>query len=276
MNDKKIIVGIDFSQCSINALKYTIDIANKSHSDILMVWVNKPDNRKAIFLIDSDKIKEAVEKQFKKLISKYQSKLENGKISYVIKEGKIYKEIIDTANKNNAFAIVVGTHGLSGFEEFCIGSNANRIVSSAKCPVFTVRLRINIDKELKKIVLPIDNTFNTRQKVPFTASIAKHFDAKIHILALYSIDEENIKKIVDNYVKQIVSYLDENKVKYSLDSSHADNITDSTIKFAKKINANLISIMDEQEKSLNNFLLGSYARQMVNNSPIPVLYIHVK
>ncbi len=276
MNNKKIIVGIDFSECSINALKHAIDIANKSHSDILMVWVNKPDNKKAIFLIDSDKIKDAVKKQFEKLISKYQPNLKNVKMSYVIKEGKIYKEVTDFANKNNAFAIVVGTHGLSGFEEFWIGSNANRIVSSANCPVFTVRLRINNNKELKKIVLPIDNTFNTRQKVPFTALIAKSFKAKIHILALYNIDNEGVKNIVDKYVKQTTNYLDKNKVKYSLDSTYADNITDTTIKFAKKINANLISIMDEQEKSINNLFLGSYAQQMVNNSPIPVLCIHAK
>jgi len=54
----------------------------------------------------------------------------------------------------------------------------------------------------------------------------------------------------------------------------ADNITEATIEYAKKIDANLISIMTEQETKTSNLWLGPYASQMVNHSPIPVLSIH--
>mgnify|MGYP000974535028 CR=1 FL=1 len=56
----------------------------------------------------------------------------------------------------------------------------------------------------------------------------------------------------------------------------ADNITNATIKYAQKVNASLIAIMTEQETTASNILLGPYAQQMVNHSPIPVLSIQPK
>jgi len=71
-------------------------------------------------------------------------------------------------------------------------------------------------------------------------------------------------------------HLEEENIKYVVESLNADNLTDSTIEYALKVNANLISIMTEQEIAAKNLLLGPYAQQMVNHSPIPVLSIHPK
>jgi nucleotide-binding universal stress UspA family protein len=72
----------------------------------------------------------------------------------------------------------------------------------------------------------------------------------------------------------VKKHLDEENVRYVIKSIEADNVTDSTINYALNINANMISIMTEQEISAKNLLLGPYAQQMVNHSPIPVLSIH--
>ena len=84
------------------------------------------------------------------------------------------------------FLVMAGTHGASGFEEFWIGSNANRIVSALRKPVITIRGGVNINRNLEKIVLPLDSTPETRQKVPFTAYMAKIFNAEVHILRVYT------------------------------------------------------------------------------------------
>jgi nucleotide-binding universal stress UspA family protein len=48
------------------------------------------------------------------------------------------------------------------------------------------------------------------------------------------------------------------------------------IEMAKKLDANLISIMTEQETRTSNLWMGPFAHQTVNHSPIPVLSIHPK
>ena len=74
----------------------------------------------------------------------------------------------------------------------------------------------------------------------------------------------------------MVEYLEENDAKFIHSQVDADNITNTTVEFAQKIDANLISIMTEQEKTTANLWLGPYAQQMVNHSSIPVLSFHHK
>ncbi|HSG67233.1 MAG TPA: universal stress protein [Bacteroidales bacterium] len=273
---KKIVVAIDFLECSVNALAHAVSIAAKAGAELEMVWVNKPDNSKEIFQLDSESIISEVENRFEKLIEQFSPEIGNGTMSYKIREGKIYKEIVQEAEDINADLIVVGTHGASGFEEFWIGSNANKIVSASTKPIITIRGGIDIQRPLGRIVLPLDSTVETRQKLPFTAELASICGAEIFVLSVYTTKVSEIRYYVDTYTDQVIEYLEEEGIKYTRDAIEADNLTNSTIGYAERVDANLISIMTEQERTAANLFLGPYAQQMVNHSPFPVLSIHPK
>lgn len=272
---KNIIVAIDFSDCSVNALEHAISIACKGGYNIIMVWVNNPTTTKILLSSDqsSDMISE-VESQFKKLISKYSKSLPASNISYTIREGKVYHQVSLEAKERDSMLVVAGTHGTSGFEEFWIGSNANKIVSLAPCPVITIRGGIKVSRDLTKIVMPIDSTPETRQKASFTSLIAHLFNAEVHVLALYTTNIGTIQENIDSYAKQVARFLDDENITCVLENMRTENIARATIDYAEKIEANLISIMTEQETSTSNLWLGPYAQQLVNHSPIPVLSIH--
>jgi nucleotide-binding universal stress UspA family protein len=241
-----------------------------------MIWVNKPDQSKEVFISEPANLVEEVEKRFNQLIAKYQPQLKNNKISFLIRTGKVYEEIVKASEELDSFLIIVGTHGASGFEAFWVGSNAYKVVSAAERPIITIRGGVDITRSISKIVLPIDSTLETRQKVPITALISKYFDAEIHLLAVYTTRIKEVRRRVDDYVKQVDKYLTENQVLFVTETIEAENITDSTIEYATKINANLISVMDEQERKASNLWLGPYAQQMINQSPIPVLCVHAR
>jgi nucleotide-binding universal stress UspA family protein len=271
-----IIAAIDFSDCSINALEHAVSIAARGTLDVHMVWVNNPSITKTtIYSESSSALIDEIRKQFGKLVDKYKPQLPDSGIDFVIREGKVYREIIDEAKEMESLCIVMGTHGVSGFEQFWIGSNANKLISVATCPVITLRAGIDIKHEMKIIVMPVDSTLDTRQKVPFTAYLAKLFDAEIYVLSIYASKYKGIRKTVDEYTDQVCEYLDDEGIKFTRDVLDCDdNLTLATIDYAKKIKANLISIMTEQETSPFNLLIGPYAQQMVNNSPVPVLSIN--
>lgn len=270
---KVILVGIDFSDCSINALEHAITIARKAKSSIAMVWVNHLDYSKEIFSVEPQNIEEEVKARFDTIIKKYQYHIPDGKIEYYIKKGKVYKELRLIANEIDAFLVVIGTHGSSGFEEFWIGSNANRIVSGCTQPVITIRGGTDISGDLKKIVMPLDSTNVTRQKMPMTALLAKYFNSEVHIIGMLTSSSEDIRFKVRKFVLQAEEYLAENNIKFVSKIVDTHNITEETLNYAKEINANLISIMNEQETTTANLILGPYASQMVNHSTIPVLSI---
>lgn len=271
---KRILVAVDFSECSINALEHAITIARKAGSDIEMAFVIKPESSREIFTEGPQTLGAMIKDKFEELIEKYTAQLAPHKIFYTIAEGKIYKEIVRLAENKDVFLVVAGTHGASGFEEFWIGSNAYRIVMASSKPTITIRGGVKISRNLERIVLPIDSTVETRQKVPFTAYIASIFQAEVHVLSVYTSVVADIRRMVDGYSEQVMKHLEEENIRYVLNHVDGENLTDVTIDYAQKHDANLIAIMTEQERSTKNLLLGPYAQQMVNHSPFPVLCIH--
>ncbi len=273
---KQIIVAIDFSKHSIHALEFSIVIANVVGANIMMVWVDKPDSEDSIFDNADHEHRQEAKERLEELIEKYSKILKRGKLTYKLRKGKIYKEIANQAKYSDAYLIVTGSHGVSGFEAFWIGSNASKIVSYSPCPVVTLRESFPIKKTIQKVVLPIDNSTSTRQKVPFAMEFAKCFCSEIHVLELQSSSLKAVRNKVSSYAAQVDNFLTENDVKHVVKTIDAENITTATIKYAEDIKADLIIIMTEQELELSNIWLGPYAQQMVNNSPIPVMSVHPK
>ncbi len=270
-----IIAAIDFSDCSVNALEHAVSIASRGALDVHMIWVNNPSITKTTIYSDtSADLIDEIRKQFGKLVEKYSPMLEDSTIDFVIREGKIYREIIDEAKEMESLCIVMGSHGVSGFEQFWIGSNANKLISVSPCPVLTLRAGIDAKVELKCILMPIDSTLDTRQKVPFTAYLARLYESEVYVLSIYASKYKSIQTRVNIYTDQVCKYLEEEGIKFHRDILRCDNLTTGTIEYAKRVRANLISIMTEQETSPFNLLVGPYAQQMVNNSPYPVLSIN--
>ena len=272
---KIIIVGMDFSEGAINALNFAVQIANVTEANIMLVWVQKKKSSGTVYSNAFDPRLEA-KKRFEDLIEDFGPRLKKGKFLYKIRNGKVHKEIVNQAKYHDAFMIIAGTHGTSGFEEFWIGSNAYKIVTYAPCPVITLRYGENWDARIERIVFPVDSSRETRQKINFVAYLAESFKSKVLILSLYSSKIETIRDIVDGYSDQVEEYLTEMDIEVERFTVECDNLTDGTIEFAKEHSADLIATMTEQESSTANLLLGAYAQQMVNHSPIPVMSLRNK
>lgn len=263
---ENIIVGIDFSKGSECAIELSVDIANRMSLDLKMVYVSSTSQESG----NSSEAK--VQTKIEELVKKYQPCLTSTVMSYEITEGKVSQELARIAKQDEAVMVVVGTHGTSGYEKDWIGRNAYKTIEDTECPVLTIRENFDFNKELENIVLPIDSSMDTRQKVPFTIKMAKLFNSKIHILGLYS--SESIMPMVDKYVDQVEKFVKSYNIEYTVEKTGSENITNSTLEYAEKMNADLIVIMTEQEKKLTNIVLGSYAQQMIHHSMIPVLTIH--
>jgi nucleotide-binding universal stress UspA family protein len=270
----QIVVAIDFSKTSLHALKYTIFLANQMKTNVMMVWVDNQTSAESVFTENAAELRDEAKLNFEEILEQHKPLLKWGELTYKIRRGKVYTEISQIARQSEASLVITGTHGVTGFEEFWIGSNAYRIVINSPCPVITVRNQYDFSGGISNIVLPIDETRNTCQKVPFTAHFARRFDATVHILALYSTMLKALNHKVDTCISEVKKQLDNEGVKNTVETLMAENVSLTTLEYAHKINAEMISIMTEQETTASNILLGEYAQQMINNSPVPVLSIH--
>jgi nucleotide-binding universal stress UspA family protein len=99
-------------------------------------------------------------------------------------------------------------------------------------------------------------------------------DSRICVLGLLSYSGKTIRDEVKSYVASVEKLLDEKGLLFTTEIRDSDNSTLTTLDYAKEVDADLIVIMTEQEKTLSNmFFLGPYAQQMINLSPYPVLTI---
>lgn len=262
-----IAVGIDFSKTSLAAMRLAGDIAARAKADLYVIWVET-----------AEEDPKTAEAKLQELTKEAQQKLSENKVSYRIVEGrKVYTALNAAVKECKADLLVIGTHGNSGFEDKFAGANAYKTITISYAPVLTVRENFNFDKQLEKLVMPIDSTRDTRQKVPWTIEFARMFPhTTIHVLGIHTTKNKTVRSEVEGYVRSVEKLMEKERVPYVTDFVDAENTTLSTIEYAEKINADLIVIMTEQEKTLQNIFLGPYAQQIINQSPIPVLAVNVR
>jgi len=270
---KNIVIPTDFSELSLKGLELALLMTKETKAKIELVHVLK--KAENMSFKQEDIKTDQVNQTFDSLLKQTKKKHPDEKLSYTIKEGKIQNKVTNVASSKKDSVIVTSTHGASGWEELFTGSNAYKIVAAAERPVFTVRGK-EIPNQIRKIVLPLDTTLETREKVPFTMQLAELFNAEVHIVSVSKSDIDEVKSKLADYKAQVNHYLSDHNIKTTTDDITGDNLTDITIEYAKKVDADLISIMTEQEKDVKNILLGSYAHQMINKSPVPVLLYPTK
>ena len=140
----KILLPIDGSKSSLNAVKYVAKLASNSRSTIKVTLVSVHDDSGLAHVkqfvsksVVDDYLREISEKELKPA----QKVLDGARVkhSMAIKRGHIAEEIIALANKDKVDMIVMGAKGRSGFLDALIGSVAQRVSSLAKQPVLLVK-----------------------------------------------------------------------------------------------------------------------------------------
>jgi nucleotide-binding universal stress UspA family protein len=141
---KKVLVPIDFSDYSKSSLKYAVNFAKSFNADITLIYVIEPIIYPPDFSMGqiaipsvSPEWDERAHEELEKLAKNEISSDVNVKV--IIKTGKPFVEIIETASEEDIDIIIIATHGHSGVEHILFGSTAEKVVRKAPCPVLTLR-----------------------------------------------------------------------------------------------------------------------------------------
>lgn len=141
---KNILVPIDFSDYSKNALRYAVQFAKNFNAKLFLIYVVEPMiypadfsmGQVAIPSMDAD-LQNRAEEELKNLSSNYVDAALQSET--IIKTGKPFVEINETAKEIDADIIIMATHGHTGVEHLLFGSTAEKVVRKAPCPVLTLR-----------------------------------------------------------------------------------------------------------------------------------------
>ncbi len=141
----KILVPIDFSVNSKNALLYSSSLAQPFQAELHLLYVIEPVIYSPDFSmgqitlpsIDTQEIEARSREELQKLIKTQLPETLPSRIT--VRIGKPFSEIIDYARQENIDLIVISSHGHSSVEHILFGSTSEKVVKKAPCPVLTLR-----------------------------------------------------------------------------------------------------------------------------------------
>ncbi len=256
----KVLVPHDFTAVADCAVTHASKIANSFNGDVYLLHV-------------VGKTKEVDEARAK--LTKIAQAAEvnnNANMHVIVRIGNIFEDIGDVASEIGAGYIVMGTHGARGMQKI-MGSHALKVISHSKVPFVIVQEKGPTETDTyDDIVVPIDYSDVTKQKLTVAASIAKHFNSKIHLFAAKESDEFLQTKL-ERELTFAKKYFAEKAISYSIENAEqSGGFKKQLIRFSAKINADMIAIVNTQEGSLLPDFFGSDEQEVIaNDAEIPVI-----
>jgi len=127
------------------------------------------------------------------------------------------------------------------------------------------------------IILPLDLTKETREKVNHAIFFAKLFNARVHIVSVITTSNDELLKKLNAQMQQVVKFMRSNDVDCSWNvirsESGAEQISAKLLDYAASKNADLIIIMIQQEMEITEYFIGSTASEIIATSEIPILSV---
>ncbi|MCQ2285392.1 MAG: universal stress protein [Bacteroidales bacterium] len=269
---KNIVVGIDFSQSSLNALKHAIALSIKTKAKIHLIWVKTPNTSSDLKKGSEKSVTKKAHELLNGLIEDCLQEAPQSQVISIILEGRVCDELTQYASNLEDAVIVMGTNGAS--RELFAGSNALKTVTATTVPTFVVREGVYTNRDLIKVLVPIDTSFETLQKMSIAIQFAKAFAAKLVLLGINSPILPDVKHIINVQLRNASKMCDDANIRYDTVSIDVtDCASKAVIDFARVHEFSLITVMKEEEEDYADFWLGITTRQLVSHAPVPLLVV---
>lgn len=255
-----VLVPHDFSSVADNAVEHATKLAKSFNGEVHLLHV-----------VSRPKEVDAAQKKLNSIVEDADKKYDVNTRS-IVRIGNIFEDIGDVASEIGAGYIVMGTHGAKGMQKI-MGSHALKVISHSKVPFIIVQEKGPSTTDVyDDIVVPIDYSDVTKQKLTIAANIALHFNSRIHIFAAKESDSFLQTKL-DRELRFAKNYFTERSISYSIENAEeTGGFKKQLIRYAARINADMVAIVNTREGALLPDFFGSDEQEVIaNDAEIPVL-----
>jgi nucleotide-binding universal stress UspA family protein len=278
---KKILVPVDFSPASLNAMKVAGQLATRSGADLHLLHVNEmmpyvaPLSEYAYTssAVNMDMYNQELENRIQ-LVQKdlaAQPGMEGVSIETTVVEGLMLPAIQEMIEDHQIDLVVMGTLGASGLKEVFLGSNTERIIRHAECPVLVIPVGID-HLDLRRVVIP--STLKADQQAVFLVAKAWQdlFGFDVQVLYLNdplgapthgTIETEKNKLTEQAGLRHVYVHI------------HGISLNqEATIRrYADEADGDMIIMGTHQRRGLSHLWFGSIAEDTANHAHLPVLTV---
>ncbi|UII31018.1 universal stress protein [Fulvivirga ulvae] len=268
----RILMPVDFSDSSMNAMSYAVQMTKAFHATLVLIHVVEPIGGDATMFVDDHVITEERSEAQQKLeaLRNEMDDINNPYIETQVCIGFPVDKILAAAKEQQVSLIVMGTTGTTNKFEDILGSNTYKIVKNAKCAVVTIPLESK-KFEIRKIALAVD--LHKKENIHLLTILRhflRHFKAEIFFLHV----SKNVHvSLEDDAHSDAVLWLAEKfrEFEHSFVNLSSKNVAESINEYALKNDIDMLALSPESHSILGLLFKGSTTRDLVLHCHVPLL-----
>ena len=275
---KTLVVPTDFSSVSVNALNYAVDMAQAINAGLVLLHVyNVPVSFTEapvapVTTVSLEEVKrssvERLEELKKNLVIQTAGKIQ---IYSESRLGEPIEELEAICKSLDPMAVIMGSHGVTGFERMLMGSTTLNAIKHLKCPVIVIPPGTTYNG-IRKIGLACDFE-NVVQSTPveYIKNIVKEFGADLYVLNVQDkLDGEAEEPMMDTvYLDSMLEDVRPNYVQLT-----GKNVVDSITSFAENNNLDLVMVIPKKHRFIDSLFHKSQSKELITHAHIPIVSIH--
>jgi nucleotide-binding universal stress UspA family protein len=280
---KVILVPIDFSKTSQTAAEVASGIARKSGATIILLHVIEEGSSESVRITGEVSLDDMEDKLYvMKLIERARKQMakmaadslfEGVKVKQELRLGTPFHGMRTIISDHKVDLVVMGTAGVNNITEMIIGSNTEKVVRHAKCPVLTIQKKPT-RSEFKNIVYATSMSKDEEVFSRIVKRAQQLYDSTIHLVRINTPGNFQRDAVVRKYMQDFAKKLQLKN--YTINIFNDISEEEGIIYFADSIHADMIAMATHGRTGFAHVLAGSIAEDVVNHSKRPVLTFVVK
>jgi nucleotide-binding universal stress UspA family protein len=275
---KRILVPCDFSVTARQAYTFALDIAKKTDAEVFVlnaIDIPMPEAYSSgvpAYLTQDgwDRLTRDAKEEFQKMKNEHRHQSD---VTFRIVMGPATTGILDFIEDNQIDLVIMGTKGVSGFDEVMIGSNTEKVVRYSKVPVFVVKKAVNLSS-IRSIVVPTTLELNQTVFINKIKELQKLFDAILRLVVINT--PGNTKKIHDERA-ELRDFIEHYKLeKYLFNIKEAESVEKGIFHFVAETQSDMIAMGTHSRKGLSHLFMGSITEDLVNHIDCPIWTCSIK
>ena len=262
MKERIILTPVDFTEVSEFAIDHSVHMAQSIGAKLLLLHIVKEAG-------DMQGAQQKIQVHIDELKDAYP----DVEITGIVRIGDIFSDITNAAVENNVQIIVMGTHGLKGFQ-FITGSRALKVVGDSVIPFLIVQKDSPKFNGFKNIMVPLSLEKDSKQKLSYVKNIAHYFNSKVFLTVPKEKDEFLKNKLTRDFAFS-KHYFSEAEVEFEGHQLDGKNGVKAYVDFANNNAIDLIVVMNHNE-SILPVISNDVQELITNKNKIPTFLINPK
>jgi nucleotide-binding universal stress UspA family protein len=278
----KVLVAVDGSEASKNALRQSFKLAFDEKKWITVVAIDPP-YEGDLSLVGVSNIEEVLKGQSEKILAQAREIAEQEKASVKTRheEGLVYEKIIEVAEEEKCDIIVLGRRGMSSVERTLMGSVTAKVIGYFKGRSLVVPRDTSVG--WNNILVATDGSPYSESAIAEAMNYAKSYGGKLKIVnAIYSNDEfiATAPDVVEKMIVKARAGLEEAQKKAQAEGIDAEIFVRDgepykvIVDLANEIEADTIVMGSHGRTGLKRILMGSVASRVIGFAHCPVMVVN--